>query len=187
MLSQDERLIEAMTELVSEIGYRRASVAKVIERAGVSRKTFYEIYEDRAACFAAARGRASKAIEAALKGEDGVAALIDLYGRQPEYFDLVFGAAVATGAEETRVHLKARDRWAKWLEKEASERKQAKRSRKGPARQPSELARMAFAGLITAICRSAEAGEDPLSSAEEAAQLAFLPWSGPQQSGDALG
>ncbi|HEY4177296.1 MAG TPA: helix-turn-helix domain-containing protein [Kofleriaceae bacterium] len=51
--SQRWRLIEAMIEVAARIGYADASVATVIERAGVSRKTFYEHFTDKEDCFLA--------------------------------------------------------------------------------------------------------------------------------------
>ncbi len=51
---QRERLLEAMVNVCSEIGYHEASVERVLARAGVSRRTFYDIFEDREACFIAA-------------------------------------------------------------------------------------------------------------------------------------
>ena len=52
--SQQERLLEAMAASVAERGYARVAVADVIERAGVSRKTFYEHFANKEACFLAA-------------------------------------------------------------------------------------------------------------------------------------
>lgn len=178
MLKQDERLISAMTELVSEIGYRRASVAKVIERAGVSRKTFYEYFDDRASCFAAARAQAAKEIDAAIKSGDGVAAVVELHRQQPEIFDLILTAPVA-GPEETRAHLKSLERWAGWLDRYLSG-PGSTASRGGQKRQPPELPRMALGGFLTALCRAAEVGADPLAD-DEAARVAVLAWSGPKQ------
>ena len=43
-----------MAEAVAQQGYGAASVADVIERAGVSRKTFYEHFRDKEECFLAA-------------------------------------------------------------------------------------------------------------------------------------
>ena len=48
------RLIEAMVQTVADKGYPATTVADVVERAGVSRKTFYEQFPDREACFLAA-------------------------------------------------------------------------------------------------------------------------------------
>ncbi len=43
-----------MAEVVAESGYAATTVAAVIGRAGVSRKTFYEHFRDKEACFLAA-------------------------------------------------------------------------------------------------------------------------------------
>lgn len=52
--SQRARILEAMRAAVAEHGYQDASVADVIKRAGVSRKTFYAQFEDKEACFVVA-------------------------------------------------------------------------------------------------------------------------------------
>ncbi|MGA7704582.1 MAG: TetR/AcrR family transcriptional regulator [Solirubrobacteraceae bacterium] len=51
--TQRERLIAAMVMAARRHGYAGATVSEVIERAGVSRPTFYEYFEDRDACFIA--------------------------------------------------------------------------------------------------------------------------------------
>jgi AcrR family transcriptional regulator len=51
---QRERLLVGMLRAVSELGYRRANVQDVIERAGVSRPTFYEHFTNKDDCFLAA-------------------------------------------------------------------------------------------------------------------------------------
>jgi AcrR family transcriptional regulator len=52
--SQRERLLEAMIATVNEKGYRATTIVEVAERAGVSRKTFYELFGDKEGCFHAA-------------------------------------------------------------------------------------------------------------------------------------
>ncbi len=49
--NQRARIIEAMARAVAEKGYARTSVADVLSRAGVSRKTFYERFSDKEDCF----------------------------------------------------------------------------------------------------------------------------------------
>jgi AcrR family transcriptional regulator len=51
---QRERLIAAMLRAVADLGYREANVQDVIERAGVSRPTFYEHFSNKEDCFLAA-------------------------------------------------------------------------------------------------------------------------------------
>src|SRR4051794_39644292 len=52
--SQRTRMLSAMASAVAEKGYSRTAVADVIDRAGVSRETFYEHFADKEACFLAA-------------------------------------------------------------------------------------------------------------------------------------
>ncbi len=48
---QRRRLLRAMAQAVSEKGYLGVAVSDVVAKAGVSRRTFYEIYGDKEACF----------------------------------------------------------------------------------------------------------------------------------------
>jgi AcrR family transcriptional regulator len=52
--SQRSRLLAAAVLIAGEDGYAGMTVSAVIRRAGVSRKTFYEFFQDREACFLAA-------------------------------------------------------------------------------------------------------------------------------------
>jgi AcrR family transcriptional regulator len=49
--SQRERLREAMVRVAAAKGYEATTVTDVIEVAGVSRTTYHEMFEDKAACF----------------------------------------------------------------------------------------------------------------------------------------
>jgi AcrR family transcriptional regulator len=52
--SQRSRIHQAMIEVVSERGYPETRVVDVIGVAGVSRKTFYELFDSKEDCFLAA-------------------------------------------------------------------------------------------------------------------------------------
>jgi AcrR family transcriptional regulator len=54
MEMQRRRLLLAFAEVIADVGVDGASVGRVCGRAGVSRRTFYEIFEHREACFLAA-------------------------------------------------------------------------------------------------------------------------------------
>jgi AcrR family transcriptional regulator len=54
---QRARITGAMSELVRELDATRVTVADVVERSGVSRRTFYELFHDREDCFLAAFDR----------------------------------------------------------------------------------------------------------------------------------
>lgn len=73
---QRERLLAAMLRATAELTYREVSVQDVLERAGVSRPTFYEHFENKEECFLAAFDSAAARLHerletAAASGEDG--------------------------------------------------------------------------------------------------------------------
>jgi AcrR family transcriptional regulator len=72
---QRERLLAAMLRATAQLGYRELSVQDVLDRAGVSRPTFYEHFENKEDCFLAAfdttAARLRERLEAA--GEEGEA------------------------------------------------------------------------------------------------------------------
>ena len=73
LASQRGRLLDAMAEAVAEHSYGATTIAHVVSRAGVSRKTFYEHFRDKEHCFLAmydtgiafVLGRLTEALEAA--------------------------------------------------------------------------------------------------------------------------
>jgi len=84
---QRSRMLAAALEAVEESGYARMTVAQVISRAKVSRKTFYDVFADREDCFLAALeqtvSQVGTAVRAAYEREsawrDGVrAGLVEL-------------------------------------------------------------------------------------------------------------
>jgi AcrR family transcriptional regulator len=52
--NQRERLLDAIANVVASKGYAATRVADITEYAGVSRKTFYELFTDKEDCFLAA-------------------------------------------------------------------------------------------------------------------------------------
>ena len=63
--SQRERLLEAAMRVVAEKGYGAMTIGDLTKEAGVSRTTFYELFEDKEACFLAAYDNAVDAARAA--------------------------------------------------------------------------------------------------------------------------
>jgi AcrR family transcriptional regulator len=70
---QRSRMLAAALEAVEEVGYARMTVAQVIGRAKVSRKTFYDVFTDREDCFLAAlegaAGQVGKLVRDAYDGQ----------------------------------------------------------------------------------------------------------------------
>lgn len=81
---QRERLLDATARAMAEDGYAELTVRGLIDRAGVSRRTFYQLFEGKDACVFAAHerafGRLSKTIVAACRTQaawpDRVAAAV---------------------------------------------------------------------------------------------------------------
>jgi AcrR family transcriptional regulator len=73
--SQRERLLEAAVRVVAEKGYGATTIADLTREAGISRTTFYEMFDDKEACFLAAYDGAVDAlvrrIATAYEGEEG--------------------------------------------------------------------------------------------------------------------
>jgi AcrR family transcriptional regulator len=93
--SQRERLLEAAVRIVAAKGYGAMTVADLTKEAGVSRTTFYELYEDKEACFLAAYDNAVdvlvRRVIAAYESEQswpgraaaGLAALLEVLAEEP--------------------------------------------------------------------------------------------------------
>jgi AcrR family transcriptional regulator len=107
--SQRARIVEAMRAAVSEHGYSDASVADVIKRAGVSRKTFYAQFTDKEDCFLAiyddVMGRLQAVTRDAFDAQDewvpalraGLTALLNSLAYDPAVARLCFVDVLAAG------------------------------------------------------------------------------------------
>ncbi|HEY6771384.1 MAG TPA: TetR/AcrR family transcriptional regulator [Solirubrobacterales bacterium] len=99
--SQRVRILRAMAEAAAERGYAGTTVAQVIEGAGVSRTTFYELFADKEDCFLAAIrdvvARATTAVAEARARPDedlgslgaGILALLEFFAAEPAYARLL--------------------------------------------------------------------------------------------------
>jgi AcrR family transcriptional regulator len=112
---QRARILAAMQEVASERGAGNVTVAHVVARSGVSRRTFYELFEDREACFLAAFDdavgqiavrvvpayEAQKASHSRSGWRDGIraglAALLDFLDEQPQAGRLCVVESLAAG------------------------------------------------------------------------------------------
>jgi AcrR family transcriptional regulator len=109
--SQRDRLLKAMTITVGRRGYRDAHITEVVDRAGVSRRTFYEHFEGKEECFAAAYGQAvGKLVEltvSAAAAEDdwadslraGLGVMLSELAAHPEAARVCFLEVLAAGPQ----------------------------------------------------------------------------------------
>ena len=52
--TQRQRLLKAMTEVVTRKGYAGATIRDLLDQSGLSRRTFYDLYVDKEDCYLAA-------------------------------------------------------------------------------------------------------------------------------------
>jgi AcrR family transcriptional regulator len=129
---QRERLIIAMLHAVSELGYLETNVQDVIDRAGVSRPTFYEHFANKEDCFLTAfdtaAERLSKRVDAAArKGGDvwrdrvryGLESLLAFAVREPHATRAIVVEARAASAAAVRRRVELLDRFAACLDAQA--------------------------------------------------------------------
>jgi len=106
---QRARIVAAMVDVASQDGIGHATVARVVARSGVSRRTFYEQFLDREECFLAAFDQAGERIEAIVvpayskpskwpeRVRCGLAALLQFLDREPALARLVVVEAFGAG------------------------------------------------------------------------------------------
>jgi AcrR family transcriptional regulator/DNA-binding MarR family transcriptional regulator len=151
---QRARLLDAAFSVVSEDGYRRMTARRVSGRAGVSNKTFYDLFTDREDCFLAAFDHAVEEIAAvvfpAWVGEQewatrvraGLGALLGFLDGESEMCRLLFVEALGAGPRvlERRAEILGR------LERVIDEGRTGGKS----ARPPQELPPLTAAGIVGA-------------------------------------
>jgi len=127
--SQRERLLEAMTVAVAERGYAGTAVADVLARAGVSRRTFYEHFANKGACFLAALelgvDRVMEAIDAAIAAAGhpyeaavrGTGAYLDWLVAHPAWARTFLIEALAAGPEALARRAAVHERFAEQYER----------------------------------------------------------------------
>lgn len=107
---QRARILEAMTYIATEQGVGHIAVAPVVARAGVSRRTFYELFEDCEHCFLAAFEDAveracQRVLQAAGEGSwrertrAGLGALLALFDEEPYTGKLLVVEAMGAGGK----------------------------------------------------------------------------------------
>jgi len=126
---QRERLIVAMVNAAAELGYLGTNVQDVIDRAGISRPTFYEHFSNKEDCFLAAfdtsAERLRKRVEAAaLEGGDSwhqrirlsLEALLRFISRDPDTARMIVVEARAASAVAVKRRVELMDGFARCLQ-----------------------------------------------------------------------
>lgn len=154
--SQRERLLDAAVRVVAEKGYGATTIADLTREAGISRTTFYEMYEDKETCFLAAYDAAVdslvRRVATAYEAEEGwprraragLAALLEALAEDPQAARLALIDVGAAGPAAQRRHRAALQRLTPFFDEG---RDFAPDGRNLPA-NTSRMAIGAVAGLI---------------------------------------
>jgi AcrR family transcriptional regulator len=131
---QRERLIVAMLNAAAELGYLETNVQDVIDRAGVSRPTFYEHFSNKEDCFLAAFDSSAERLRKMVAGaarEGGevwrdrvrfaLEALLRFASREPDTARTMVVEARAASATAVRRRVELMDDFARCLQTEAEE------------------------------------------------------------------
>lgn len=190
---QRSRMLAAAVEAVEDVGYARMTVAQVISRARVSRKTFYDVFIDREDCFLAAfeqaidqaRQMAQDAYEEEEGWRDGVrAALVRLL----MFMDEEPGLAKMCVVEALGAGDRVLDRRAVVLDELAEVIDRGRVVASG-TREPPDVTAEGVAGAIFAVLhtRILEPGQEPLTDLLGALMsMIVLPYLGARAAGREL-
>jgi AcrR family transcriptional regulator len=130
---QRRRLLSATSEIAYEHGVQGLSVATVCERSGLSRKTFYDLFQGREDClyatFQDGVQQAARIIEQALAGErswreqvrSSLAALLSFFDREPAVARLLIVEALSSGPRTLRARRRVLDRAIAFIDQGRSE------------------------------------------------------------------
>jgi AcrR family transcriptional regulator len=154
MLSRDprDRILVAMAEVVAKRGYQGTTIEHIVKRAGVSRATFYEHFENREDCLLAGFAEAEKelqrrVVEASSSGEwpDRVRAALTAFvgycASEPALVRTCLVEAVTAGPV-------AMERYERALTSFAPLLREGRRYREGTGELPDDLEDMVIGGVV---------------------------------------
>ncbi len=155
IVHQRERLLKAAAAALADVGYAELTVKDMIDGAGVSRRTFYQLYDDKLECVLAAHEDAlarlreviATACAGAITWADGVAAAVDAGLRfatrhQAETRLLLLASHTVSEPKLMGAALAAHEQFAELL--------RAGRKQRGGG-SPTELTESAVIGSVTAV------------------------------------
>ncbi len=191
---QRARIVSAMVEVASEHGFLGAAVGRVVKRAGVSRRTFYDLFDGREDCFLAAFDwgveQASEQVAGAYVREsswrDGIraalASLLVLLDSEPQLARVCVVEALGAGTLVLERRAAVMRRLAGAL------RSGAPRARGSACEPPLLTAEAILGGAFSVIhTRLSLGGEGPLSDLlGQLMALIALPYLGPRAAGEEL-
>ena len=184
--NQRQRILAAVAEATSERGYARMSVEDVVRGAGVSRRTFYELFDNKEHVFLEAYDQVGNllvaAVRAANESENGFAnrvtagfrVFLELLEASPAFARMCIVEVMAAGPEAFAKRTHVMGEFAKLIEENA-------RTELDHGASVSAMhAQTIVAGAYEAVYRMTAAGEiDRLSTLlPDLVESALLPYVG---------
>jgi AcrR family transcriptional regulator len=192
--SQRERLLEAAIRVVAEKGYATTTIADLTREAGISRTTFYEMFDDKEACFLAAYDdavdalvrRISRAYEAEegwpRRARAGLATLLEALAEEPELARLALVGVGAAGPAAQRRYRAALQRLTPLFD-------EGRDFAPGGRQLPANTSRMAIGGVAGLIADELVEGraERLLDLLPEVLFATLVPYIGPEAAAREVG
>jgi AcrR family transcriptional regulator len=161
--SQRDRLLDAAVTVVAEKGYGATTVADLTKEAGVSRTTFYELFEDKEACFLAAYDAAAdvlaRRVAAAFETQEawpdrvraGLIVLLESLAGEPQIARLALVDVGSAGPRAQRRYRAALQRMTPFFD-------EGRDFAPGGRRLPANTSRMAIGAVTGLVADEIEAG-----------------------------
>jgi AcrR family transcriptional regulator len=163
MANQRRRILDGLAAALAYHGYEDTKITDIVELAGVSRPTFYEFFEGKDQCFAAAYDdgveRLVGAVEEAVGDESdwaarvsaGLGASLDFLAADPSLAHLLLVESLAASRPARLEHERSLARLAEALRPPAADR--------AGVAVPEETARLLAGGLASHLSGRVLAGE----------------------------
>lgn len=165
--SQRERLLDAAFDVVAEKGYGATTIADLTREAGISRTTFYEMFEDKEACFLAAYDSAVdvfvRRIAAAFEAEEGwpqrvragLRVLLESLAKEPRFARLALVDVGSAGPAAQRRYRAGLQRMTPFFD-------EGRDFAPDGRRLPANVSRMAIGAVVGLVSDEIEAGRADL-------------------------
>jgi AcrR family transcriptional regulator len=187
--NQRQRILAAVAEATAARGYARMSVEDVVRGAGVSRRTFYELFPNKDQVFLEAYNQVANlllaGVKAAYEGETGFSArvtagfraFLELLEASPAFARMCIVEVMAAGPEAVAKRTAVMGEFAKLIEENAASELDSHGS------VPAMHAQTIVAGAYEAVYRMIAAGKtDRLSTLlPDLVESALLPYVGEEE------
>ena len=186
--NQRERIVTALVDTVAERGYNATTVAHITKAASVSRRTFYEHFADKEACFLAAYEMVADHIAASMRAaaeafeewpqkvRAALATMLRFLAGEPELARLCMIEPAAAGGEIAARHRASMQGLVEIL-------KAGRPGHAGTRPLPEATEETLVGGIVSLIVREISAGRTEQLEAllPDLVELTLAPYVGPEE------